>query len=129
VDAAEEVTAANRRYYEAFEAADLDAMSALWERSDRATCTHPGWSTLRGWGPIASAFYALFAGGVPNQSVLTREQPSVAGHVGWVSLDENLLGDEGGVTVATINIFVRNGDGQPWRMVCHHGSFVEAAIG
>jgi SnoaL-like domain len=124
-----EVTDANRRYYEAFEAADLDAMSAVWERSPRATCTHPGWSTLRGWGQIASSFYALFEGGSDIQYVLTREQVLVVGDVGWVSLDENLLGDQGGVTVATINLFLREGDGQPWRMVCHHGSVVQAALG
>jgi hypothetical protein len=129
VDAADEVTEANRRYYEAFEAADLDAMSALWERSPRVTCTHPGWSTLRGWGPIASSYYALFGGGNDIQFVLTREQPLVVGDAAWVSLDENLLGDQGGVTVATVNIFVRDGDGLPWRMVCHHGSVVQAAIG
>jgi SnoaL-like domain len=124
-----EVIDANRRYYEAFEAADLDAMSAVWERSPRATCTHPGWSTLRGWGQIASSFYALFEGGGDIQYVLTREQVLVVGDVGWVSLDENLLGDQGGVTVATINLFLRDGDGQPWRMVCHHGSVVQAALG
>jgi hypothetical protein len=126
---AEEVTEANRRYYQAFEAADLDAMSALWEHSARATCTHPGWSTLRGWGPIASSYYALFGGGADIQFVLTRQQAQVVGDLAWISLDENLLGDQGGVTVATVNIFVRAGRGQPWRMVCHHGSVVQAALG
>ena len=48
--------AANEAFYEAFEHRDLDAMSDLWERSERALCTHPGWSTLHGWGPIASSF-------------------------------------------------------------------------
>ena len=41
----------------------------------------------------------------------------------WVSLDENLLGDQGGVTVATLNLYVRR-DGS-WRMVAHHGSVVQ----
>ena len=62
IDPATDVRAANRRFYEAFERRDLDAMSDLWERSDRATCTHPGWATLRGWGPIAASFFALFQG-------------------------------------------------------------------
>lgn len=132
----EAVLAANRRYYEAFEGRDLDAMSDVWERSDRALCTHPGWATLEGWGAVAASFFALFQSGQQLQFVLTREQVTVAGDAAWVSLDENLLGDQGGVTVATINIFVRGrvsggrpggpGDGGGWRMICHHGSVVQA---
>lgn len=121
----EAVLAVNRRYYEAFEAKDMDAMSDLWERSDRATCTHPGWATLEGWGPVAASFFALFQGGQQIQFVLTRESVHVAGETAWVSLDENLLGDQGGVTVATVNIFSWSDQGG-WRMVCHHGSVVQA---
>lgn len=128
MEATEAVLAANRRYYEAFEGADLDAMSALWERSERATCTHPGWSTLRGWGPVAASYFALFQQSRRLQFVLTEERAVVSGDVAWVSLDENLLGEaHGGVTIATLNLFVRHADGD-WRMVCHHGSAVAAAL-
>ena len=127
VNGPESVLAANLRYYEAFEAKDLDTMSDLWEHSDRVVCTHPGWATLEGWGPVAASFFALFQGGQQIQFVLTRERVTVAGDSAWVSLDENLLGDQGGVTVATINIFVLDSD--RWRMVCHHGSVVQAAAG
>jgi len=123
VEATDGVLAANRRYYEAFEARDLDAMSDLWERSDRAICTHPGWATLEGWGPVAASFFALFQNGQQIQFVLTREHAFRIGDLAWVSLDENLLGDQGGVTVATLNIFVLGSDG--WHMVCHHGSVVQ----
>lgn len=123
----DDVLAANRRYYEAFEAKDLDAMSDLWERSDRALCTHPGWATLEGWGAVAASYFALFQNGHQIQFVLTREKAVVSGQTAWVSLDENLLGDQGGVTVATINVFVRDPDHSGWRMVCHHGSVVQAS--
>jgi SnoaL-like domain len=126
VQAADGILAANRQYYEAFEAKDLDAMSDLWERSDRALCTHPGWATLEGWGPVAASFFALFQGGQQIQFVLTRERVIHGGDAAWVSLDENLLGDQGGVTVATINIFVRGAGPYGWQMVCHHGSVVQA---
>ena len=46
----EAVLEANQAFYEAFEARDIDAMSELWEHTDRVVCTHPGWATLRGWG-------------------------------------------------------------------------------
>lgn len=128
MDPSEAVLAANRRYYEAFEAKDLDAMSDLWERSDRALCTHPGWATLEGWGPVAASFFALFQNGQQIQFVLTREKVVVTGDAAWVSLDENLLGDQGGVTVATINLFVADPATGTWRMVCHHGSVVQAGL-
>lgn len=124
-DAPDPVLAANRRYYEAFEARDLDAMSDVWERSERVLCTHPGWATLEGWGAVAASFFALFQSGQQLQFVLTRERVSMVGGAAWVSLDENLLGDQGGVTVATINIFALHTDG--WRMVCHHGSVVQVS--
>ena len=116
--------AANRRYYEAFEARDLDAMSDLWERSERSLCTHPGWATLEGWGAVAASFFALFQNGSQLQFVLTRERATVIGDAAWVSVDENLLGDQGGVTVSALNLFVRRGGG--WRMIGHHGSVVQA---
>jgi ketosteroid isomerase-like protein len=118
------VLAVNRRYYAAFENRDLDAMSELWERSERALCTHPGWATLEGWGAVAASFFALFQNGAQLQFVLTRERVSVVGDAAWVSLDENLLGDQGGVTVSALNLFVRTGQG--WRMAGHHGSVVQA---
>ena len=124
-EASDLVLAANRRYYDAFEARDLDAMSDVWERSERSLCTHPGWATLEGWGAVAASFFALFQSGQQLQFVLTRERVSVVGDAAWVSLDENLLGDQGGVTVATVNIFVRHPNG--WRMVCHHGSVVHVS--
>lgn len=121
-----DVLAANRRYYEAFEASDLDAMSAVWERSDRVVCTHPGWASLRGWGPVASSYFALFQSPGQLQFVLTEQRVVVGTDVAWVSLDENLLGDQGGVTIAVLNVFARHGEA--WSMVCHHGSAVAAAL-
>jgi len=122
----EHVLAANCQYYEAFEAKDLDAMSDLWERSDRALCTHPGWATLEGWGAVASSYFALFQNGQQIQFVITRERVTVVEGAAWVSLDENLLGDQGGVTVAAVNLFVPDASGG-WRMVGHHGSVVQSS--
>lgn len=127
--ATEDVQALNRRYYDVFESQDLDAMSDVWERSDRSTCTHPGWSTLRGWGPIAASFVALFQNPVPTQFVLTEVACWVLGDAAWVSLNENLLGEQGGVTVATLNLFAYDYLDRRWRLVAHHGSAVAAAFG
>lgn len=100
----------------------MDEMSNVWERSDRALCTHPGWATLKGWGQIAASFFALFQNRDAIQFILTNLKVAVQGEVGWVSVDENILGEQVGSTVAAVNIFIRDKD--EWRMVCHHGSVV-----
>ena len=118
----EAVQAANRAFYEAFEARDLDAMSQVWEHSDRATCTHPGWATLRGWARVTASFFALFQNGQRLQFILTNEQVDVSGDTAWVAVDENILGEQTGSTVAALNVFARAASGEPWRMVVHHAS-------
>lgn len=121
--AADDVLAANRVFYAAFEALDMDAMSDLWEHSDRATCVHPGWGRLNGWGAISASFFALFQNGQRLQFILTNERVDVTGDTAWVSCDENILSEQVGGTVAALNVFARDDEGA-WRMVVHHGSSV-----
>lgn len=119
------VLAANDAFYAAFEGRDLDAMSDLWAHDDDVTCVHPGWVTLRGWGAVASSWAALFGGPQRLQFIVTDVRVVVLGDVGWVTCDENLLGDEGGATVAVLNLYRRVPGAGPdgrWRMVAHHGS-------
>jgi ketosteroid isomerase-like protein len=96
-------------------------MSRLWEHSDRVVCTHPGWATLRGWGQVAASFFALFQNSQQLQFILTKEKAEVAGDVGWVTVDENILQTESATTVSALNLFVRN-EGGDWKLVAHHAS-------
>ncbi|MCU1452744.1 MAG: hypothetical protein JWN46_890 [Acidimicrobiales bacterium] len=114
--------AANERFYAAFEARDLDAMSEVWDHGERSSCTHPGWPTLHGWAAIAASWFALFQGPASMQFILTDQEAELRDDVAWVTLDENVIGAGGGGTVAALNLFVRT-DGA-WRMVAHHGSSI-----
>jgi ketosteroid isomerase-like protein len=133
MNAVEAVRAANAAFYAAFEARDLDAMAEVWERTERASVTHPGWPRLSGWGKVAGSWDAIFRHTPFIQFVLTDERVDVAGDTAWVTLDENILqaadttddGDDrdvplSGARVAATNVFVR--DGERWNMVMHHGS-------
>jgi hypothetical protein len=101
----------------------MDAMSDLWEHSDRAACVHPGWNRLSGWGAISASWFALFQNGQDLQFILTNERVDIVDDVAWVSCDENLLSDQQvGGTVAALNLFVRDGAG--WRLLVHHGASV-----
>ena len=133
----EEVRAANSAFYAAFEARDLDAMADVWEHSDRIVVTHPGWGSLRGWPKMLASWDAIFRNTPYIQFVLTDEEVSVVGDVGWVTVDENILQATGspdgggadteelsGSQVAATNVFVY--DGTRWRLVVHHGSPVHS---
>jgi ketosteroid isomerase-like protein len=117
------VRAANQAFYDAFERRDLDAMSDLWEHSDRVLCTHPGWAPLRGWSAVAASWFALFHDAAPTQFILTEQRVEVLGDVAWVTVDENIIGAQVGATVSAVNLFVRDERGA-WRLVVHHGSNV-----
>jgi ketosteroid isomerase-like protein len=117
---ADTVLAANRRFYDAFEAADLDAMSEVWAHDDDILCTHPGWATLHGWAAVSASWFTLFNNDQSLQFILTNERARVSGEVAWVSCDENILGDGSGGTAAALNLFSLVAG--RWRMVGHHAS-------
>ena len=117
----EAVSAANAAFYEAHEARDLDAMRAVWEHSERAVCTHPGWPILRGWPAIEESWRRILDGPGRNQFIITNEAVEVVGDVAWVTCDENLVAPGGTGTIAATNVYVRAVDGT-WLLVNHHGS-------
>lgn len=112
----------NQAFYDAHEARDLVAMAAVWEHSDRASCTHPGWPILRGWPLVEESWRRIFSGAGRNQFILTNVRVEVHGAAAWVTLDENLVDAGRTGTVAATNIFARSGD--EWKLVVHHGSAV-----
>ncbi|WP_436795352.1 nuclear transport factor 2 family protein [Actinospongicola halichondriae] len=111
---------ANAAFYDAFERRDLDAMSDVWEHSDRVACVHPGWAILRGWGSVSASWFALFDGPQRLQFIVTDEHVTVVGDLAWVTCNENLIDGGNAQAVAATNVFAR-ADGQ-WRLVHHHGS-------
>jgi ketosteroid isomerase-like protein len=100
----------------------MDLMSDVWDHHDEVACTHPGWQRLDGWGAVAASFLAIFQGPQPIQFILTNASVQVDGAIGWVTVDENILGEDAGATASGLNIFRRTADG--WRMVVHHSSQV-----
>jgi ketosteroid isomerase-like protein len=126
---------ANSAFYAALESRDLDAMSDVWEHSDRIVVTHPGWPMLRGWARVAGSWEAIFHNTGYIQFVLTDELVTVVGDSAWVTLDENILQAPGGAEASddlsgskatSVNVFVRShdsgGDDDNWKMVVHHAS-------
>lgn len=117
-------------FYDAFERRDFDTMSDVWEHSDRVVCTHPGWSTLRGWGHVGGSWVALLQNDQHLQFILTNEHVGIEGDIAWVSVDENILDGPLNNTVSAMKVFVRAaGSRFGWKIVVHHGSVVHVSAG
>ncbi len=116
--------AANAAFYKAFQAMDMDAMSAVWSHGPAVRCVHPGWEPLCGWDDVKSGFIAIFSGQGWLRVAPAEVEVQVLGEVAWVSCVEVVSAVSAAGTsqarVAATNLFHREG-GQ-WRMVLHHGS-------
>lgn len=122
---------ANAEFYAAFEAGDLDRMSAVWvdgEYAPSVSCVHPGWPLLRGRAEVLRSWALIMANTPYIQFVLTDLHTEILGDQALVTLAENILtvddsveaGTMAGGSVVATNFFVRVGG--EWRLLLHHGS-------
>ena len=132
-DDVEAVRAANMALYDAFEAGDIDLMTAVWlddSASEVVSCVHPGWAPLHGTAAVLRSWSMIMANTSYIQFVLTDVKVSVTGDTAVVTCGENMLTGmpstpeepaalAGGRAVAT-NVFRRTPSG--WRLWVHHAS-------
>jgi ketosteroid isomerase-like protein len=122
----ESLLKANSEFYETFQRLDYPAMEALWERSDRVFCVHPGWQALRGWRPVLESWKRIIANTATISFTLTHVQGHVDGEIGIVTQYENIfsrVGEERHTsgTVST-NLFAFDADAGQWRIFHHHAA-------
>ena len=132
------VRAANDELYAAFEAGDIDRMTALWVDGDAgrlARCVHPGAGIISGVESVLRSWTLIMANTDDLQFIVTDVEPVVSGDMATVTCVEIILrpGDaddpfSSSHAIAT-NAFVRY-EGR-WRMWLHHASpvMVETALG
>ena len=114
------LSAANLRFYEALESADLSLMAAVWSQAPEASCAHPGRPPLIGWDAIEASWRAIFGAGGNPQVIITEERVVRRDTLGWVTVAENMI--SGGHTGAATAINVFEHDGRRWRMLAHHAA-------
>lgn len=110
---------ANQLFYSLFEGRDIQGMTDLWVNSEETWCTHPGWPTLFGWAKIKASFQQIFSGPEPPQFLTSNVRLHTAKNVGWVFVEENLLGASLSA-VAAVNVFKHTDD--VWEMVGHQAA-------
>ena len=114
LDNAETVISANEAFYDAFAAADMEAMEAIWAQDAPVTCLHPGWPKLDGREAVLKSWRGILEN--PGRPRIECIHPSVSlyGDTAVVLCYETI---ESGCLLAT-NVFVR--EGEAWRMTHHH---------
>ncbi len=114
--------AAETAFYEAFEAADLDAMMAVWADDD-IVCVHPGSVRLSGRKEVRESWRQIFAGGTRLRFRLAGLQstqgPALAVHSVYEQVSIEGQSDVVNPVVAT-NVYVKTEHG--WRLWMHHAS-------
>ncbi len=120
----EELTQANKVFYDAFESLDIMRMGGLWAQKDYVTCIHPGWTLRSGWPEVRDSWVLIFNNTFSMEFELSDMQVQVAGDLGWVVCMENIVSRQGETEkqsrVLATNLFERFGD--EWKMIHHHGS-------
>ena len=122
------VLEANRAFYEAFNARDVEAMADLWLRSDDATCVHPHRNVTVGHAEIQRSWRAILTNPQQPKIVFAAEDARVVGDIGIVAGREVVAG----VPIVATNIYQRvnsadltdNADtpSDTWLLIHHHGS-------
>ena len=120
------ITAANARFYRAFETLDIHEMDRVWSHGEHVRCIHPGWPLLVGWAAVRRSWETIFANTAEMSFTLSSVDVVAAGELAWVTCTENILSEvRGRVTVTSVlatNVFER--DVERWRLVHHHASHV-----
>ena len=79
----QEVTQANRKFYEAFESLDIAKMDEVWAHLDYVTCVHPGWSLRSEWPAVRDSWVLIFNNTFSMSFELTESIIQVAGDMAW----------------------------------------------
>ena len=122
------VLEANRAFYEAFNARDLEAMADLWQRSDDVTCIHPHRNVTTGHAEVQRTWRAILTNPDQPKIVFAAEEARVVGDIGIVAGREVVAG----VPIVATNIYQRSGSADltdnadtpsnTWLLIHHHGS-------
>lgn len=122
------VLEANRAFYEAFNARDIEAMADLWLRSDEVTCIHPHRNVTKGHTDVQRTWRAILTNPDQPKIVFAAEDARVVGDIGIVAGREVVAG----VPIVATNIYQRtdradetdNADTPSgvWLLIHHHGS-------
>ncbi len=120
----QDIIAANKAFYRAFEKKDIEAMSAIWSKGTASVCIHPGRDVIQGWEAVRASWEQIFQ--VTNYLEINMKIMSteISGDLAYVVLIEDVMQVLGrrrmrAESLAT-NIFSRMAN--QWYIIHHHAS-------
>jgi ketosteroid isomerase-like protein len=119
-----QVEDANRRFYDAFEAKDTDALAACWADRNDISCVHPGGPWVSGAEDVLEAWEFILANtgyievGIEIVAIVVNDPVAVVSCIEHVTTARD--GERVEASVAATNVFELGSDG--WRLVVHHAS-------
>lgn len=120
----EQILEANDTFYKALGTRDLELMSTVWVKDNRAGCVHPGWIILRSWEAIKQSWENIFD---PEDQVdisLSDVSVNISGDTAWLTCIQQMVYIKRDPVTYNIslstNIFEKSENG--WLMVIHHAS-------
>ena len=114
---------AQQAFYDALEAADLEALMNLWADDEQVVCIHPNGPRLVGYEAVRESWKEILSSGSliirpAEVSTITGLLISVHNLIEQVGVIGNR--NESVVTVVATNVFFKGPNG--WKMVMHHAS-------
>jgi ketosteroid isomerase-like protein len=110
-------------FYEALEAADVDAVIDTWLDDDDVCCVHPGGTRLVGYAAVRSSLAALLASGPVQIRTVSRKCFESTTLAVTNVIEEVIVVQSGSrqlVHVIATNAFAKTPSG--WKMVLHHAA-------
>ena len=104
---------ANDAFYQAFAAASLDAMEAVWAEQSNVFCVHPGWQPITTRSEVMASWREILSNAGPTPVRCIAPKSTIFGDIGLVCCYERLANQH----LVASNLFIR-ADGR-WRMVHH----------
>ena len=117
---------ANEWFYRVFEKLDYAAMEALWEKSERVFCVHPGWSPLYGEKPVMDSWKRIIENTAAMHFELVDVRARLEGDIGVVTLIELIHSQVGqerhNSGAVSTNLFAYDSQAGVWKLYHHHAS-------
>ncbi len=114
---------AEKAFYRAFQALDLEAMMAIWSDEDDIVCIHPQGPRLEGYEQIRESWAQILGNSPPIQLRLSAQRRIDSDTIAVHYVNENIYlaaEQQPQFTILATNIYRRTSSG--WRIILHHAS-------
>jgi ketosteroid isomerase-like protein len=126
----EKVVEANKNFYRALQALDLEEMESVWLQEDWVRCLHPGWDMLEGWEAVRESWQQIFEGTKFLRVSVGVQWTRVEKEIAWVCCTERISSAAEGrfetAYVQSTNLYMLRGGS--WRLILHHASHLPAPL-